>query len=91
LSGYTLSNESYRRLFYEELPSAMQVLLEDPSPQNLVRAATTYNMVVKGVLAETGYRVYRDIYRSRGVLPGLVRMVNWIATMSLGILPTVLT
>jgi len=80
LEYYTRSNEPYRKIFYEILPQTMWNLLEDPSPQNQVRAAATYNMVVEGVLAETGYYAYRSIYRDRKIMPGTIRMVNWVAT-----------
>jgi ribonucleoside-diphosphate reductase beta chain len=63
---------SYRTLFMEELPSAMNALLEDPSPAAQAHAAVTYNMIVEGVLAETGYQVYHDAVEARGILPGLV-------------------
>jgi ribonucleoside-diphosphate reductase beta chain len=62
---------SYRRLFAEELPAAMGALLADPSPAAQVRAAVTYNMIVEGVLAETGYSVYHDALEARDLLPGL--------------------
>ncbi len=64
----------YRRIFYEELPQAMNRLLEDPSPQAQVEAAVTYNMIVEGVLAETGYYAYRRAAERLGAqglpLPG---------------------
>jgi ribonucleoside-diphosphate reductase beta chain len=63
---------SYRTLFMEELPTAMTSLLDDPSPAAQARAAVTYNMIVEGVLAETGYQVYHDAVEERGLLPGLV-------------------
>ena len=62
---------SYRTIFYEELPRAMNALLDDPSPAAQARAAVTYNMVVEGVLAETGYQVYHDALVARDLLPGL--------------------
>lgn len=49
---------SYRTIFYEALPRALQALREDPSPAAQVRASVTYNMVVEGMLAETGYHAY---------------------------------
>src|SRR6266511_2336971 len=48
----------YRRIFYEELPLAMNALADDPSPEAQVRASVTYNLIVEGVLAETGYHSY---------------------------------
>jgi ribonucleoside-diphosphate reductase beta chain len=62
---------SYRTIFLEELPTSMNALLEDSSPAAQVRAAVTYNMIVEGVLAETGYQVYHDALVERDLLPGL--------------------
>ena len=62
---------SYRRLFYEELPAAMQRLRDDASPEAQVRAAVTYNMIVEGVLAETGYHSYFLALERNGLMPGL--------------------
>jgi ribonucleoside-diphosphate reductase beta chain len=62
---------SYATLFGDELPRAMNALLADPSPAAQARAAVTYNMIVEGVLAETGYQVYHDALVERGLLPGL--------------------
>ncbi|MBV8259314.1 MAG: R2-like ligand-binding oxidase [Actinobacteria bacterium] len=62
---------SYRQLFAEELPAAMGALLADPSPATQARAAVTYNMIVEGVLAETGYSVYHNALEERDLLPGL--------------------
>jgi ribonucleoside-diphosphate reductase beta chain len=62
---------SYRTIFLEELPKSMNALLEDSSPAAQVRAAVTYNMIVEGVLAETGYQVYHDALVERDLLPGL--------------------
>jgi ribonucleoside-diphosphate reductase beta chain len=62
---------SYRALFYEELPAAMQRLLDDPSAEALARASVTYNMIVEGVLAETGYHSYHESLAANGLMPGL--------------------
>jgi ribonucleoside-diphosphate reductase beta chain len=62
---------AYRTIFLEELPASMNALLGDASPAAQVRAAVTYNMVVEGVLAETGYQVYHDVLVTRDILPGL--------------------
>jgi ribonucleoside-diphosphate reductase beta chain len=63
--------ESYRKLFYEELPDAMNRLLHDTSPEALARASVTYNMIVEGVLAETGYHSYHESLAANGLMPGL--------------------
>lgn len=62
---------AYRAIFYDELPRAMNALLDDASAAAQVHAAVTYNMVVEGVLAETGYQVYHDALVTRDLLPGL--------------------
>ena len=63
--------ESYRRLFYDELPQSMNTLLADTSPEALARASVTYNMIVEGVLAETGYHSYHQSLAANGFMPGL--------------------
>ena len=63
-------SENYRTLFYELLPAAMHALVADPSPANQVRASTTYNMVVEGILAETGYHAYLAALERNGLMPG---------------------
>ena len=67
---------SYRRIFYDELPAAMSRLDSDPSPVALARASVTYNMIVEGVLAETGYHVYHSILERHGILPGMLEVVG---------------
>lgn len=60
----------YHRLFHEALPAAMQRLHADRSPAAQATAAATYNMVVEGVLAETGYHVWYTVLDARGIMPG---------------------
>ena len=62
---------SYRQLFYEELPQAMNALLSDQSLEAQVRASVTYNMIIEGVLAETGYYSYYNMLERNNVMPGL--------------------
>jgi ribonucleoside-diphosphate reductase beta chain len=62
---------SYRMIFYDELPAAMNRLLTDASAEALARAAVTYNMIVEGVLAETGYHSYHESLAANGLMPGL--------------------
>lgn len=62
---------SWRRLFSDELPQTMGRLWEDRSHAALARASVTYNMIVEGVLAETGYRVYHRALETHGIMPGL--------------------
>jgi ribonucleoside-diphosphate reductase beta chain len=64
---------SYRKIFYEELPATMERLLTDSSPEALARASVTYNMIVEGVLAETGYHSYHESLAANGLMPGLCK------------------
>jgi ribonucleoside-diphosphate reductase beta chain len=59
------------QLFDVELPKAMNALLEDQSPVALARASVTYNMVIEGVLAETGYHNYHRSLAVNDLMPGL--------------------
>lgn len=62
---------SYRELVYVELPLALGRLRTDRSPEALAEASVTYNMIVEGVLAETGYHGYFAVLERRGILPGM--------------------
>lgn len=62
--------ENYRTVFYEALPTALQKLREDSSAKAQVVAAVTYNMIVEGVLAETGYHAYFNALAAQDILPG---------------------
>ena len=68
LSRYHLSN--YHTIFYQALPEALGRLRDDPSPAAQVRAAVTYNLIVEGVLAETGYHAYLTVLEGNGILSG---------------------
>ncbi len=68
--------ESYRRIFYEALPTALRRLRRDSSPIAQAEASVTYNMIVEGVLAETGYHAYYNILEKNGLMPGMRRAVG---------------
>ncbi|MEM7028655.1 MAG: R2-like ligand-binding oxidase [Chloroflexota bacterium] len=68
LSHYQTPN--YRYIFHEALPSAMRQLKIDPSPRAQVQASATYNMIVEGMLAETGYHAYFTALERQNLLPG---------------------
>jgi ribonucleoside-diphosphate reductase beta chain len=70
---------SYRRIFFNELPAAMNRVLTDHSREALARALVTYNMIVEGVLAETGYHSYATIIELQGGAPGLLQGIRLIA------------
>jgi ribonucleoside-diphosphate reductase beta chain len=62
---------AYRSLFYDELPQAMHALSSDSSPAAQARASVTYNMIVEGVLAETGYEAYFAALERNKLMPGV--------------------
>ncbi|MDQ6692394.1 MAG: R2-like ligand-binding oxidase [Candidatus Dormibacteraeota bacterium] len=70
---------NYQRLFFEELPATMGRLLEDESDEALTRALTTYNMIVEGVLAETGYHSYARQLEAGRLFPGLAAALKLIS------------
>ncbi len=70
---------SYRRLFFDELPATMGRLLEDQSNEALTRALTTYNVIIEGVLAETGYHSYSRQLEAGRLFPGLAGALKLIS------------
>ncbi len=78
LHAYVEDNPGYRAIFYEALPESLQALHDDPSPANQVRASVTYNHVVEGTLALTGYFAWNKICRTRGILPGMQEVIRRI-------------
>jgi ribonucleoside-diphosphate reductase beta chain len=69
---------NYRRIFFEELPASMDRLLTDDSPEALVHALVTYNMIVEGTLAETGYWSYSRMLENNRYMPGLAQGLRLI-------------
>ncbi len=59
----------FRELVYNQLPIAMHRLRTDASPLALAEASLTYNMIVEGVLAETGYHAYFTVIDRADILP----------------------
>lgn len=74
LSRYHLP--SYRSIFYEALPQALNRLTHDHSPTAQIIAAVTYNMIVEGTLAETGYYSYYTALRANNIMPGTTRGID---------------
>jgi ribonucleoside-diphosphate reductase beta chain len=62
---------SYHTIFYQELHTSLELLKTDSSPVALARASVTYNMIVEGVLAETGYHAYYNILECNKIMPGM--------------------
>ena len=69
---------TYRTIFYEELPESLNALSTDPSPAAQIRASVTYNHMVEGMLALTGYFGWHKICVERGILPGMQELVRRI-------------
>ena len=68
--------ENYSQLFYTALPEALLNLKTDPSPTAQIRASVTYNMVVEGVLAETGYHAFFTMLERNDLMPGLRKGIS---------------
>lgn len=62
-------DEASQILFHEKLPNALNALDTDASPAAQVRASTTYNMVIEGMLAETGYAIFFNILGDNNIMP----------------------
>ena len=69
---------SYSKVFYEELPNAMNRLYTDKSVEAQVRASTTYNMFVEGVMAETGYYSFYRVLTQNNLMPGMQQFVAYL-------------
>ena len=74
LSHYHTNN--YKEIFYEILPEALLGLKVDQSPAAQIRASVTYNMVVEGVLAETGYHAFFTMLERNDLMPGLRKGIS---------------
>ena len=70
---------SYRQLFLVELPASLNALKTDRSVEAQIRASVTYNMIIEGVLAETGYHGFRQSLETNQKLPGLLDGIRLIA------------
>jgi ribonucleoside-diphosphate reductase beta chain len=68
--------ENYSQLFYAALPEALLNLKADSSPAAQIRASVTYNMVVEGVLAETGYHAFFTMLERNGLMSGLRKGIS---------------
>lgn len=78
LHSYFDDLPAYRQMFNEELPESLEALSADPSPAAQVRASVTYNHIVEGMLALTGYYAWHKICVERGILPGMQALVRHI-------------
>ncbi len=78
LHSYLDELPAYRQMFNEELPESLNALATDPSPSAQVRASVTYNHIVEGMLALTGYYAWHKICLERGILPGMQELIRRI-------------
>ncbi|RTR33948.1 R2-like ligand-binding oxidase [Robertmurraya yapensis] len=69
-------SDTYKKIFYEILPTAMQRIETDQSPEAIAEASTVYNMFVEGVLAETGYYSFYNSLEDIGYMPGLLKGIG---------------
>jgi ribonucleoside-diphosphate reductase beta chain len=74
LSHFHTAN--YKTIFYEALPDALLNMKTDQSPAAQIRASVTYNMVVEGVLAETGYHAFFTMLERNDLMPGLRKGIS---------------
>ena len=78
LQSYLEPLPAYRTMFYDELPDCLNALSSDSSPAAQIRASVTYNHVVEGMLALTGYYAWHKICVERNILPGMQELVQRI-------------
>jgi ribonucleoside-diphosphate reductase beta chain len=78
LQSYLEPLPAYRTMFYDELPDSLNALSSDASPAAQIRASVTYNHVVEGMLALTGYYAWHKICVERSILPGMQELVRRI-------------
>ena len=79
LHDYAEYGPAYDLIFKEEQPKAMWALVDDPSPAAQVRASVTYNHIVEGCLALTGYFAWAKVCNSRNLLPGMQQLIKHIS------------
>jgi ribonucleoside-diphosphate reductase beta chain len=70
---------AYREMFYEQLPESLGALYSDPSAAAQIRASATYNHVIEGMMALTGYYAWHKICVERGILPGMQELIRRIS------------
>ncbi len=73
------SYPDYQRIVDQELESTLTRLYADRSPEAQVRAVVTYNLVIEGIMAETGYYVCRRVLADSRILPGMQQAIGLLA------------
>lgn len=69
-------SDNYQTVFYQALPEALGNLVVDASPRAQLIASVTYNMIVEGVLAETGYQAYFTVLQGNNIMPGQIQGIQ---------------
>lgn len=67
---------AYQAIFGDALPTALHRLEQDSSPEAQVEASVTYNMIIEGVLAETGYHAFHTVLQEQGKMPGMCEIAS---------------
>jgi ribonucleoside-diphosphate reductase beta chain len=78
LHAYLDELPSYKQIFNEELPDSLDALWCDAAPAVQVRASVTYNHIVEGMMALTGYYAWHKICVGRNILPGMQQLIRRI-------------
>jgi ribonucleoside-diphosphate reductase beta chain len=63
--------EQRNGLFENILPRTMRRVLTDRSPEAFLDCSVTYNQFIEGCLAIAGYKMWKQMFDSFGVMPGL--------------------
>lgn len=63
--------EQRNGLFENILPRTMRRVLTDRSPEAFLDCSVTYNQFIEGCLAIAGYKMWKSMFDSFGVMPGL--------------------
>ena len=66
----------YEKMFKQELPASMDRLLTDQSVEAQVEASVTYNMIIEGVQAETGYWMFHRMLNDNDLMPGVQQAIS---------------
>jgi len=75
---HELLSPVYKKIFFDMLPTTMNRLWTDTSPKAQLDASILYNMIVEGVLAESGYYAFYQVLDKHDILPGLREGVQLI-------------
>jgi ribonucleoside-diphosphate reductase beta chain len=78
LSACVADNPGYQAIFCSALPESLAALRTDPSPANQVRASATYNQVIEGTLALTGYFAWNRVCTKFDIFPGMREIITRI-------------